>query len=374
MMKRDICYTLKEKCSFGTLLIIVLVGLTTVVSVNRLLYAPFDDESGKRKEVDGENVGESRPVLNYTGTWVASKYMDISRMKFSWLMSYPNSGTSYTMRMTTLVSQRMTASNYGKEHIGLDGSTIVFDEKKYASGPFPKNETLLIPKGYMLTKTHCGARCTSCAPNKYLLTLPEYQEECLRGDRKVKKSEGKNRVHYSPEIIERAVHLYRNPFDNIVSRFHLHWNSEKKINSDSEWINAHPRNATGFRLWCHQMDVKFPHKERDLYGQVPDLALIPCHSEFYRYVQWHNLASEVVRTMDIPLHIMHYEDYDDDFDKTVADLFSFLELEKIGKAPEFHSGDYSDHYSSNEREAAIAMMKSFASNSTWFALSNRYEF
>lgn len=132
------------------------------------------------------------------------------------------------------------------------------------------------------------------------------------------------------------------------------------------------------------MDNSYKRKEKKaaLYATIPHLKKIPCHAEFFRYVQWHNLAFDVVETeLKIPLHILYYEDYynNDSFDKAVSGLFSFLRLPVIGKAPEFFRKpvvddiyEYSDYYTAKERKRATSMMKLLASDRTWTILAKRY--
>lgn len=55
----------------------------------------------------------------------------------AWLMSFPNSGTSYTLRLVQ------------------------------TSGPYLRQQTANeLPKTYILTKTHCGGRCVHCIPGE----------------------------------------------------------------------------------------------------------------------------------------------------------------------------------------------------------------
>ena len=82
-----------------------------------------------------------------------------NRLPVAWLMSFPNSGTSYTSHLVRKVTGRRTASNYRSENRGKDGeSNSVFEYSP--GGPFwsdansPEYEDA--SSGYLLTKTHCG--------------------------------------------------------------------------------------------------------------------------------------------------------------------------------------------------------------------------
>ena len=298
-------------------------------------------------------------------------------LKFAWLMSFPNSGTSFTMKMTQTVSQRTTASNYGKEHPDDLGNTQVFADPKYAYGPYRANMKLPLPEGYILTKTHCGGRCTNCHPERYVETEWSFKQECLLGTRmfgQYSKHPKEQKHVYEEQFIQKAIHLIRNPFDNIVSRFHLHWNHQNKWNN-TQWLDAHPRNALGFQRWCREADGQYWDIEQQMhYQNIPNLKDIPCHAEFFRYTLWHNRAFQVAEQMDLPVLMVHYEDYDEHFDPTISNIAQFLELEIVTDPPEYHRSNYDDYYSEDQRQYALTMIQSLATKTTWTQLSNRYHY
>jgi cytoskeletal protein RodZ len=90
-------------------------------------------------------------------------------LQIAWLMSFPNSGTSYTQKMIRHVTLTRTASNYGNEAKGSKGASItVFADQP--TGPFWQDTHIhpeyTLPTDYALTKTHCGGRCENCPPTK----------------------------------------------------------------------------------------------------------------------------------------------------------------------------------------------------------------
>ena len=100
----------------------------------------------------------------------------------------------------------------------------------------------------------------------------------------------------------------------------------------------------------------------------------PCHAEFYRYVQWHNLAFSMARDMGILSFVLHYEDYRDNFKNTLEGLLNFLEVPRIKDGPEFELGkQYTDYYSVMERLAVANMMKEAASRETWHNLKHYFD-
>ena len=173
----------------------------------------------------------------------------------------------------------------------------------------------------------------------------------------------KHHTHYDPSLVQRAVHVVRDPFDNIVSRFHLEQNVHKKKKNDEEWLTKHPSTPKGFQDWCQAMDDKVHEEEKE--SRFLDDALlkafegVPCHSEFYRHTQWHSLALAATNKMKIPALILHYyERFEDDFDNMYEELFSFLELPRDGQMTEFVTGKkYQDCFDTTQRRKAMALVE-----------------
>ncbi|KAL7474827.1 hypothetical protein ACHAW6_000777 [Cyclotella cf. meneghiniana] len=159
-----------------------------------------------------------------------------SPSKLAWLLSFPNSGTSYTGDLIRAVTGLNTASTYGDSNLGEHGmSELVFENS--IGGPFwtdPQIHKFKPTRGYILTKTHCGSRCDLCGLESYVENHHLFLKQCLKtsyisnstknGD--IIKSVGS----YSKKLIGRAIHLICDPFDNIVSWFHLRHNRYVKLN------------------------------------------------------------------------------------------------------------------------------------------------
>jgi len=295
-------------------------------------------------------------------------------------MSFPNSGTTYTERLIESVTQYTVATNYGHEHVDADGqpehiltSIPVFEGGK--NGPFRLSSKELPEGGYILTKTHCGGYCFSdCPPNWYILSTEQYLEECIRGARFEEREGGTTErfwVQYDPSFAKRAVHLFRDPFDNIVSRFHHEYKTHNN-QKDNAWLDKYPNAPYGFRAWCRDSDERFKEREPVFFDEAMVKAFegVPCHGEFFRWVQWHNNAFELIRRLNIDDHVVHYMDYDTDFDKTVRGILKFVDLDWVGDAPPFKMLAYDDrYYSQEERERIIEFMKFVASERTWQEMS-----
>jgi hypothetical protein len=101
---------------------------------------------------------------------------------------------------------------------------------------------------------------------------------------------------------------------------------------------------------------------------------VSCFNEFYRYVQWHNLAFSVSHEMAIPTMLLHYHEYDDNFEDTRDRILEFLELTRVGEGIEFQSGKVYRHYYSQKQKSAIyTFLEEFASADTWGQIKD-YDF
>lgn len=330
------------------------------------------------------------------------------------MRSFPNSGTSFTSLLIRHASNATTATNYGMESkIGPDGKSSVpvydyseegpywlypppaekighdADDATYVGGDkrgstkLDKSRSYGIPptSASILTKTHCGSRCAFCPPRRYLETPESFLRHCLSGSRKVKvqtdekvskKSLPRYEKRYStyhPSLVEKAIHLIRNPFDNLVSRFHHEQKEHKKKNS-VEWTRRYSNDVIGFRKWCADEDAIYAAEERSVdwskYGYPKGIIKrfegVSCHGELFRYVQWHVMAARAVDMLDIPVLYVYYEDYSTDLKASTIEMLDFLNLKLAGELPYFDSNkDYSAYFTQEERATASDFMRRVAS-------------
>lgn len=100
----------------------------------------------------------------------------------------------------------------------------------------------------------------------------------------------------------------------------------------------------------------------------------PCINEFYRYVQWHNLAFDLSRYLNLPTMMLHYHEYSENLDATRDRILDWLELPHAGPGEPFHTGKvYRHYYSTDQRRAVRAFIEEFASAETWHQLKD-YDF
>lgn len=247
----------------------------------------------------------------------------------------------------------------------------------------------------ILTKTHCGGRCTTCPPDKYLETIPSFLRMCLSGSRKVPSQRSnksssssassssiqykKQYVTYHPAVVERAIHIIRNPFDNLVSRFH-HEQKEYKKKNRTSWTERYSNDVAGFKKWCVDVDSVSEMEYNSYYDHLPpdnvdwkvygynqttilhDVRGVSCHAEFFRYAQWHIRAMQVVELLHIPVLYVHYEEYANDINDMTDQILNFLHLDRKkggeGELPYFQSNkDYSAYFTREERASASEFIR-----------------
>jgi hypothetical protein len=195
---------------------------------------------------------------------------------------------------------------------------------------------------------------------------------CLLGNRAVISGDTKElsleHVNYSSALVKKVVHIFRNPLDNIVARFHL----DRKIRArnDPDWLQMYPNDKEGFKKWCSFLNNNAepvlssdPMIDKSLMDAMKN---VPCVSEFYRYVQWHNLAFATTSELQVPSFIFHYEDYSTRFEDVTKELTDFLGLEQVGQAPEFIvNKKYGEYYTAEDKRAITIFIREFATKPTW---------
>lgn len=341
----------------GSVLIMAVYLLTTSPNANDISYA---NVSQVQKHPEGPQV--------------------------AWLMAFPNSGTTYTEKLIHSVSNRVLATNYGHEHFNEKGeeerislSEPLFDGEVGMNGPFRLSKKQVPKNGYVLTKTHCAGYCFSdCPPNWYIYSADKYLSECTRGARYIPSENGPEEqiwVQYDPKIVKKAVHLYRNPFDNIVGRFH-HERRTNVVQGNHAWVEQYPDNEAGFKAWCRDGDQRFApivafNSERTTFdNSFLDLATkAPCYAEIIKYAQWHNNAAAASESLGIPTLNLHIEDFGKDFDGTLENVLNFVELPKLGNTIPYQFNSYDSYFSKDERTRMASFLKYLSSVHTWDELS-----
>ena len=146
-----------------------------------------------------------------------------------------------------------------------------------------------------------------------------------------------------------------------------------------DYLQLFQSNKEGFRKWCqflHTTGYKDSFESDLLDDKTKELfAVVPCASDFYRYVQWHNLAIEVAEErLGLPVHTIFYEDYNYKYNETVDNLLHFLELEAVSTPPPFIKGkEYQDYFTPEEQYQVGLLARHLATNKTWALLKHYFD-
>jgi hypothetical protein len=299
------------------------------------------------------------------------KKADTKGPKIALLMSFPNSGTSYTILMLRHLSATFSASNYGleKTYVGSESSkTNVAIRVDQPQGPFwmdaatKSNANYTYPADLVLTKTHCGGKCVHCPPKMYIESPYSFRRECLTARKIINSTTIRTQV-YPTTHVQKAIHLFRDPVNNVVSRFHHERRSGRSA-------VAYPATREGFRDYCKNLDGSFETSEvkstlwdKELRNAFEN---VPCRAEFVRYVLWHDLTFWMTRDMEIETFILRYEWYESRLGLIASKLVRFLDLKPVGDLVPFVAGKkYHDYFSPREHNAIASAIHMSASSKTW---------
>lgn len=261
----------------------------------------------------------------------------------AFLLTYPTQGDEYLIDIIHRLTQRTTATNYGhvveepngKHTRNAHKSQPVYAERQ--NGPFIFSNSLPLPvKTYIPVLSYCGGYCINCYPGKYVLTRDQFIEQCVTG-RKFEPSiynNGENGYGFSSEskywgeLIHKAAHLTRDPFNVIESRFLYITNF---YNGGLDWTTLYNPNREGLYSWCEETGVKYSDEEMKWYPDgIYDQAVdVPCHGEFFKLVQWHNYVFETIDFLNLPSETFFYEDFLTDYNNQAKRLLNFYELANV---------------------------------------------
>jgi Sulfotransferase domain len=301
--------------------------------------------------------------------------------RIAWLMSFPNSGTSYTSQLVKHLTKTKTASNYGEQNPDKHGNSVPVYTNDW-NGPYyvdPNGGTrdYDIPTRYILTKTHCGGYNANSPPEGYVESTHSFRRRCLATRYTIQNGTLSLRGEYHASRVRKAIHLFRNPFDNIVSRFNMEQNRLQKEQGGKNHTSQNnspllfTKSRDGFRAFCKQTDEMFKDSERNslVYDEsmLAIMEKVPCHADFVRYVEWHNMAFVMTKDLGIETMILHYEEYGSHFQETTEKLLYFLELRENGIKRPFVAGRvYANvYFTENERQAVKEILKMLALRTTW---------
>jgi len=250
--------------------------------------------------------------------------------------------------------------------------------------------------------------CEDCHHSQVVQDLESFEKGCRRADLNTRLPADENDIRcrredkfffYNTTRILKVVHLVRNPFDNIVARMHLGVKQKRREGTVGENILSRFNNSIqGVRAWCDYVDEVF-HDESSLYkhdgafrGKPSDASVrnvtisnatmelmgnTSCHSEIFRYVQWHSLAIDVYRRKLRTIsdgYVVYYEDYAQDLTRASQTLGDFLELPIVRDPLPFESGKVYTHcFTTEERIQMSRLIRALATPDCWSMLSRYFE-
>ena len=327
--------------------------------------------------------------------------------KITYLLTFPMSGTTYTILLVSRTTNTTVATNYAvNAYTDKDGNHVpVYPPpaaeaeaatvaSKEVDGDVLGSPFWYSTYGYstkpthnVLTLSHCAGHCMHpCTPDNYIQTEASFEEACRtiidHG------ADGNYFTSVTPKAdISKVIHLIRDPFSNIVSRFHAYLHEEGAKAKHELLSNIHPNSPEGFKAWCHEIDNDANLMELEQKSSFIPLEIkefmeqggIPCHSEFYKYVSWHNHVEEMAWNEDYPILEVYYEDYTtkEQEQQQAIKMAEFLEEPIVDinhVLPTFLVVRYyRDYYTEEERMRAERFIKALALRKTWGLLERYFE-
>lgn len=307
-----------------------------------------------------------------------------TNLKLAYLLAFPRSGTSYVMNLVQQTTNSSLAFNYGilakmENNQPLPVYQTLDQSNQQEASPFFgfMDSNTRVPQNYILTLTHCGGVCIyPCTPNQYIKTEETFEEDCrlIIKDATPITTENVESSITSRSKIGKLVHLIRDPFSNIVSRFH----EFRVVNSE------YTDDAAGFQKYCSDMDSDQELSEMEaMTSLISDeikllLKNVPCHAEFYRYIAWHNHVTEMSWNWDYPTLNVFYEDLNSPQSRSqqAAALANFLEtpMVDINKASEgLIVMNYRNYFTQAHQAAIETLTRTMALTRTMILLERYFQ-
>jgi Sulfotransferase domain len=251
-----------------------------------------------------------------------------NNLKIAWLLSFPNSGTTYTLQAVQQVSNRSAAANTCLKWVHQKAIPVVSSD-----GPYQISPHLPLPDTYVLTRTHCAGHYPW--PRWFLVgpvTPAQFATACRRMAVVHRWGLWKERQGSYPKnhsTPTKAVHLWRHPLDNIVSRYR---HARRYVPA---WL------MPNLAWYCRLTDM--------ITGKIlvpSSSSYFPCRAELDRFITWHNNAMALADTIHPTLQVLHvhYEDYQRN-DTQLSAVLAFLELEEVASPSiRFQTSSSSHHH------------------------------
>ncbi len=341
---------------------------------------------------DSHNEHEHVTYYYYVGEHEDSggeEHKNADEVKIALLLTYPMSGTSFTMKLFGMTTNTSIATTYPSHTLTYydknDNPVPVYSDPSYnkeLNGPGSPywaifSNVTTHPKNYVLTLSHCRGYCDHpCQPHEYIQSFLTFEEGC----RTILDVHDSKKKYYIPERkVAKMLHLIREPMSNIVSRFH-------SVYSREQLHSKYGENKEGFMKWCENMDAdsKFEHESTLISAKIKELMKgVPCHSEFYKYVAWHNRVVELGwnNYRDNTL-VVYFEDYntvekESEQARRMAEFVDVKVLEMDKEVPtlwkQLQVRMYQDYYTEEQRKNIERFVRALAFDKTMVLLERYFE-
>jgi len=306
--------------------------------------------------------------------------------KIAWVLAYPCTGSDFVIDIIHKLTLKNTATNYG--HLVEEASGIlsrnVYDSTPLflnrMNGPFLFTKHLPLPvKTFIPTLSYCGGYCAHCYPGKYVMSRDIFITKCASGTKFTpsKYNDGENgygytkEVHYDGAMVKKAGVVVRNPIHVISTRFIYYSNVYA---GELDWTQRYEQSRSGFLTYCEESKVKFGDEESMHWptGYREAGIEIPCYSEVYKIVQWHNLVCETIDYMKLPQKLIYYEDFFTNYEESARGLLQFYGMAHVVPIPGTRPDQVrltQDLYTPAEIEKVLEYIRLMASDCTKNVLS-----
>jgi hypothetical protein len=199
-----------------------------------------------------------------------------------------------------------------------------------------------------------------CPPEKYAETTYSFRSKCFATkwveiDETTGEANRALSTYDETDRLTKAIHIIRDPFDNIVSRYHY----EREI--PGRIAAQYLKTRNGFRDYCKVTDDLHKISEKRMLfldDNLLDLMKdVPCHADFFRYIEWHNLAFVTTRDLELNTYVLHFDWYATRFKQTLNEMLSFLDIpmHENGQLVTFKKGkSYHDYFTVDIRQTGFS--------------------
>lgn len=331
-------------------------------------YHP-DMESGR----GARDLGFASSSMNQRGL----EYEEGESAAPVWFMSYPETGVVLFMSLLMQSTEKNTATNYGTVFLDYEKRALVGNgpspERLFPGGPALYDPNLAVPDKFIAVRTHGEGFCYWCHPEHYNeITSDLFFNKAAEGY--VKSNGSVVDMGYDPTIVKRMIHLIRDPFDTVVTRYYTYLNIVKSGKlSKLKGSNFKP-NQQGFKEWCARMNKTFEDDEMPILANDGNRIRgkdVPCRQEFLKIIKFNNNIIRIASQHNIVRLPIKYENYVQDTIDTVEKVNDFLKLETVNKDFDVSFGNgngrwmFKSFFTDYERKRIMDFLRFEASAELW---------